>query len=220
MLLVIYKNKKCIVCNEDTRILFNYYLKCNNKICEKKFNMFIHSVFYNNKINNKTLIMVIDMFLSFVPTCIICRITGLSKQTIYGIIQKFNYDEVLVHYLDYIYLGGNENVVEIDETKLGKRKYNRGHSVEGAWVFGAVERSSKNIFVLPVLNRTKVELEGIIRKYIKPYTIIFSDCLKGYCGLKNHFFIHKTVNYSKEFVDPNNKTVHTNTIEGNWCGMK
>ena len=31
--------------------------------------------------------------------------------------------------------------MKIEETKLGKRKYNRGHIVEGAWVFGGVERT-------------------------------------------------------------------------------
>ena len=32
-------------------------------------------------------------------------------------------------------------IVEIDETKLGKCKYNRGHRVKGARVFGGVEQT-------------------------------------------------------------------------------
>jgi hypothetical protein len=38
-------------------------------------------------------------------------------------------------------IGGPGVIVEIDEAKFGKRKYNRGHRVEGAWVFGGVERT-------------------------------------------------------------------------------
>ena len=33
-------------------------------------------------------------------------------------------------------VGGNGVEVEIDESKFGKRKYHRGHRVEGQWVFG------------------------------------------------------------------------------------
>ena len=32
--------------------------------------------------------------------------------------------------------GGPGTVVEIDESKCGKRKFNRGKKVDGVWVFG------------------------------------------------------------------------------------
>jgi hypothetical protein len=35
-------------------------------------------------------------------------------------------------------LGGMGKVVEVDEAKFGRRKYNRGKRVEGVWVFGAI----------------------------------------------------------------------------------
>ena len=38
-------------------------------------------------------------------------------------------------------IGGRNKTVEMDETKIAKRKNNRGHTVEGAWVIGGVERS-------------------------------------------------------------------------------
>lgn len=37
-------------------------------------------------------------------------------------------------------IGGKGVIVEIDESKFGKRKYNRGHRVVGIWVFGGIER--------------------------------------------------------------------------------
>jgi len=39
-------------------------------------------------------------------------------------------------------LCGSGVVVEIDEAKIGHRKYNRGRSVDGFWVFGGFERGS------------------------------------------------------------------------------
>ncbi|KCZ79590.1 hypothetical protein H312_03019, partial [Anncaliia algerae PRA339] len=45
-------------------------------------------------------------------------------------------------------IGGPGIFVELDESKFGKRKYNRGHRVEGAWVFEGVKKLKKES-VLP-----------------------------------------------------------------------
>lgn len=39
-------------------------------------------------------------------------------------------------------VGGDGIIVEIDESKLGKRKFNRGHRVEGVWVLGSGRRGA------------------------------------------------------------------------------
>ena len=46
-------------------------------------------------------------------------------------------------------------VVEIDESKFGKRKYNKGHRVEGQWLFGGIKRSSGKNFLIPVKKETE-----------------------------------------------------------------
>ena len=43
--------------------------------------------------------------------------------------------------IDHAAIGGEGIIVEIDESKFEKRKFNRGHRVEGVWVVGGVERS-------------------------------------------------------------------------------
>ena len=51
-------------------------------------------------------------------------------------------------------LGGPGRTVEIDEAKIGRRKYNRGRLIKGQWIFGGYERDSKKIFIVPVEDRT------------------------------------------------------------------
>ncbi len=50
-------------------------------------------------------------------------------------------------------IGGAGKIIQIDESKIGKRKYNKGHFVEGQWVFGGIEDDSRNSFIVCVENR-------------------------------------------------------------------
>ncbi|GBN17082.1 hypothetical protein AVEN_62537-1, partial [Araneus ventricosus] len=45
-------------------------------------------------------------------------------------------------------LGGVGQIVEIDESKFGKKKYRKGKRVEEKWVFGGIERGSKESLFL------------------------------------------------------------------------
>jgi len=106
--------------------------------------------------------------------------------------------------------------VEIDESKFGKRKYHRGHHIEGAWVFGGYERGSGRIFMLVVENRSAETLLQCIERFIENGTTIYSDCWKGYSKLDQHpDYEHLKVNHSITFKDPETG-VHTNSIEGSW----
>ena len=125
-------------------------------------------------------------------------------------------------------IGGNGIIVEIDESKFGKRKYNRGHRVEGAWVFGGVERTAaRRMFAVVVADRTADTLLPLIARYIAPGSIVHSDCWRAYYGIEKMVdteeesfgYIHRTVNHSVCYVNPDDGT-HTNTIEGTWFGIK
>lgn len=72
-------------------------------------------------------------------------------------------------------------VVEVDESKFGKRKYHRGHRVEGVWVVGGVERTEeRKMFLVSVPDRCKDTLHLILKNFIKPGSIIHTDMWKGY----------------------------------------
>ena len=117
-------------------------------------------------------------------------------------------------------IGGNGIEVEIDESKFGKRKYHKGHKVEGQWVFGGHEKyNKKQIFMIPVCNRKEATLIPIIKKWIKPGSIIHSDCWKAYSKLNSLGYTHITVNHSKEFVNSESAAC-TNSIESDWRHAK
>ncbi len=117
-------------------------------------------------------------------------------------------------------IGGPGVIVEIDEMKLGKRKYNRGRRIEGQWCFGGIERREDKddpikCFIIPVQDRTRNTLLPIIQEYIEDGTTIYSDCWRAYDTLNDEGFVHHSVNHSLHFRDPETG-VHTNTVEGMW----
>ena len=115
-------------------------------------------------------------------------------------------------------IGGEGKVVQIDESKVGKRKYHRGHRVEGQWVFGGIEEDSRRCFLVAVEDRSEATLLPIIKDWIEPGTLIVSDCWKSYHNLNKHGYSHQTVNHSKEFV--NKEGYNSNKMEVHWRHMK
>lgn len=63
-------------------------------------------------------------------------------------------------------IGGVGKRVQIDESKFGKRKYHKGHRVEGQWVFGGIEEDSMRQFLVPVEKRDAATLIPIIKRYM------------------------------------------------------
>ena len=59
-----------------------------------------------------------------------------------GVVSRYNYCRELVAEKFMVRqslsgkIGGQGKIVQIDETKVGKRKYNRGRMVEGHWIIG------------------------------------------------------------------------------------
>ena len=142
------------------------------------------------------------MWIENVPSDLIAKIAGIHRSSVFEICDKLRSLGGLDLYLNkFDKIGGNNAIVEIDESKFGKRKYNRGHRVEGVWVVGVAERISKRIVLRHVEKRDGFTLTTFCKKYIKKETTIYSDCWKGYSNLSKEFFKHQTVNYSKHFVN-------------------
>ena len=85
---------------------------------------------------------------------------------------------------------------------------------------GGVERTEdRRIFVEVVSDRSAMTLLEVIRRHVRPGSIVYTDLWRGYSGLSEALDVqHMTVNHSLHFVSPDG--IHTNTIEGTWNGIK
>lgn len=118
-------------------------------------------------------------------------------------------------------IGGPGRVVEIDEAKIGHRKYNRGRLVDGHWILGMVDRDSGEIRVEILANndRSAAAMLPLIQQHVEPGSVIHTDEWRAYAGLNALNYAHQTVNHTYNFVDPTTGA-HTQTIESNWRPMK
>ena len=112
-------------------------------------------------------------------------------------------------------------VVEVDETKLGKRKYNKGHKVDGVWVLAGIEHTEKSrIFLVPIEKRDGNTLITAILEHVSEGSILVTDSWKGYAQVNDELnFEYYTVNHSQTFKDPVTGAC-TNKVEGLNNGLK
>jgi transposase-like protein len=86
---------------------------------------------------------------------------------------------------------------------------------------GGVERTKeRNVFLVEVPDRRAETLLKAIKKYVRVGSIVYTDMFSSYQNLEQELgLLHFTVNHSRGFINPETG-VHTNTIEGTWCGIK
>lgn len=72
-----------------------------------------------------------------------------------------------------IKIGGEGNIVQIDEAKNDKRKFERGHVVEVVWIFGKLRLQIKgNSLQFQLKKRDSNTLNGLFLKHILPGSVV------------------------------------------------
>jgi len=108
--------------------------------------------------------------------------------------------------------------IEVDESYFGgHRKGKRGRGAAGKVpVFGLLKRGGK-VYTKIIPDAKSSTLMPIIQKKVKPDSIVYTDCWRGYNVLDVSEFKHYRINHSKLFAHKHN---HINGIENFWNQAK
>ncbi|KYN05769.1 hypothetical protein ALC62_03248 [Cyphomyrmex costatus] len=226
---IIISEIQCPKCNSELIININtllfrcykvHYKKDKHKKriktkCDFKTSAKVDTWFSESKLSLETICRLTAYFIMLRPPRqeFLCTELDLSDKSVVDWISFCR--EVCVYWAkkNSTKLGGPNSIVEIDEAKIGKRKYNRGRIIDGKWIFGGYERDTKKIFLVPVADRTEETLTQVIEEWILPGKTIMSDCWKSYKNLNSKNFQHLTVNHSINFVDPDSGTIYILNIK-------
>jgi hypothetical protein len=211
---------ECTKCGGRIAI-HGHHWKCTSGGCRKQESFLKTSFFGQSRLPVNEVLEIGYYWLVGCGRDDILKITGHSPNTITDYMNHYRHHVASSLESDDTVVGGEGVEVQVDESKFGKRKYNRGHRVEGVWVIGGVELSeNRKMFVEVIDRRDHRTIVEVLSRHILPGSIIVSDCWKGYCGIDEELPLrHLTVNHSKGFVNPENSAC-TNHIEGTWAGIK
>lgn len=219
---VFYDEMNCSKCGQVmTKSIPRWKFSCWARSCRVEMSLYSYTFFSGSKLSANQILLLAKLWLDKASVDTAMSFTGHSSHTV-SIFWK-HFRQLVASSLDIedTVIGGPGIVVQVDETKLGRRKYHRGHRVEGVWVVVGVELTDlRKVFIVPVEKRDASSLREIITTHVVPGSIIQSDCWRGYDWLNTNIdFVHQTVNHSIGFIDVDTG-VHTNVVEGTNSGIK
>lgn len=206
--------------------------KKKNQVCRKTINpskdTFFDGTHFRIAIND-VLAIIICFILKMKVTEVIQNLAawrrnnnglGISNSTV---IDYYSYCREIAEVISSnstLKLGGTNKPVQIDETFLTKRKYNRGRITEQMTitVLGMYCKEDKTGLFFKVNSKSKADLWPYKKQYVDPTTTtICTDSAKQYCNVQNLFSEkcqHLTTNHSiGEYVDKNNSKNTINDLE-------
>jgi transposase len=109
---------------------------------------------------------------------------------------------------------------EVDRRKYfgGVRKGKRGRGAAGkVAVFGLLKRGGK-VYAQMIANCRRATLVPIIRKRVKPDSVVYSDTFASYATLSAEGYYHVRIDHEKHLIDSQGR--HINGIENFWNQAK
>lgn len=199
------------------RVLDGFIFRCSR--CKITKSIKEGRFFQNTRISLSNVMQMVFLWVLEIPVCMVSPLLGVSETTC---IQWYNYCRDICAFkmtnLNEM-LGGVNQVVEIDESLMFRRKNNMGRVIQQFWIFGMYDVSRKRGYLMHVQHRDAVTLIPIIRRWVASGTTIYSDEWGAYASLSSYGYDHHTVNHTQYFTDPETGAT-TNHVEAYWSRIK
>lgn len=196
---------------------FGCYFRCPK--CGRTASILSGSIFTNSQQLLSSVLFVIYCWVNSFTNKQTKQETGVDKRRITAIFKDMRM--ACVEFVGSLNkkIGGAGKTVEIDETLIASRRYNRGRMMREMWVLGGICRETREVFLTVVPDRTGKTLLEFIKDHVEEGTTIHTDKWKGYDRLSEEGFEHFTVNHTENFVDPETGS-STQIIERLWRDLK
>jgi hypothetical protein len=141
---IFYRTRKCPKClDEMTLCIKRNSFRCYKTTCLSEVSIRKNSFFDRHMLSCSKILRLGWFWLNKVSATSIVSMTGHSSATVTSFLNYYRQLVASTLDMEKNIIGGEGVIVEIDESKIAKRKYHKGHKVEGAWVFGGIERTAE-----------------------------------------------------------------------------
>jgi transposase-like protein len=189
--------------------------KCGE--CRKQFTAKVGTVFEDAKLPLHIMLQAVHLMMSSKK--------GISSHQLSRVLEiQYNSAWFLSHRIrealrsgDLAPFGSGGGIVEVDETFIGRikgapKKRAFHHKMK---VLALIDRDTRTARTMVVDNVTAATLMPIVRTNVAKEATIMTDEHKAYTKITDHFAAHgTTVHSAGQYVDLNDRTIHSNTVEG------
>jgi hypothetical protein len=200
--------------------------QCSTKHPKRQFSAKVGTIFEDSPIGLDKWLPVVWLLTNCkngISSYEVARDLGVTQKTGWFMLQRVRLAMQAGSFWDKL-----EGEIEADETFIGGLARNMhkdkkakitgtgGTGSGKAVVMGLLDRHSKQVRLVHVADTKAGTLQGVIRRYVRGGSYIFSDAWVGYHGL-NREYVHQVIDHAERYVDGN---VHTNMIENFWSLLK
>lgn len=199
--------------------------RCGLKCCRKSMSLFADTIFESAHMPISKCIRAIYLKSMKLKTSQIAQELCTTRETISDFLSKITapiLDLNISQMFGKLSATVDDNFVEIDETHLVTRRDARGRILKGEryWIIGAICRATKQIRLELIRQRPASVCESFVVRNIEMGSNIVTDMWRGYVNVGGLGYNHYKINHRTHFVDPEDRNIHTQTVERLWRDVK